>query len=286
MLTRKHFLIFLSITIFLIIGVFVGREMRTMKNYIQLDGPRFVGQAAAQQLDYDGTLRVVTWNIRFAEAVETAVAELKTIPTLQNADILLLQEMDEQGVALMAQALNANYVYYPASVHSYHNRNFGNAILTKWPIIEDEKLLLPHENPSNEQRRNAVRAVVDINGKEVLVYSIHTETYWLSQGKRNGQGNAIVEDILSTPSFDFVIVGGDFNTVTENDIKELDSLFGLAELERVSKGAGASVNVLGVDIEADHIFARGFTPIDNGNYSETVASDHFPIWADLFVEKK
>lgn len=281
MLTRKHILIFLAITIVLIAGVFVGREVRSMKNYAGLDGPRFAGEYAPELSAFEGELTVITWNIRFAEEVETAVSELQTIPELQDADILLLQEMDEQGVDIIARELGYNYVYYPASVHSHHNRNFGNAILAKWPITDDKKLMLPHENPSNEQQRNAVVGTVTIEGEEIRVYSVHTETYWLSQSRRNAQAEAMVADILAEPEQGLVIVGGDFNSVTDADGEDLDDIFALAGLERVSAGAGPSVEVAGVGIEADHLFARGFTPKDNGVYQNTTASDHFPVWAVL-----
>jgi endonuclease/exonuclease/phosphatase family metal-dependent hydrolase len=283
MLTRKHILIYLAITLVLIAGVFIGREVRTMSNYARADGPRFAGQFAPESSAFDGTLKVVTWNIRFAEDVETAVTELQTIPDLQDADMLLLQEMDERGVARLAQEMGYNYVYYPASVHSHHNRNFGNAILAKWPIVDDKKLLLPHENPSNEQRRNAVRGTVVVDGQDILVYTVHTETYWLPQGKRDEQAEAIVDDILSEPGQNWVIVGGDFNTITKADVAGLEAVFAQAGLERVSAEAGPSVEVAGVGIEADHLFARDVLPKDNGAFPETTASDHFPVWVDLYL---
>lgn len=284
MLTRKHFLIFLTITVFVVVGVFIGREVRTMENFAESDGPRFAGEFAPKPAGFDGELKVIAWNIRFAEDVETAVTELQAIPDLQDADILLLQEMDEQGVDKIARELGYNYVYYPASLHSHHNRNFGNAILAKWPITNDKKLLLPYENPSNEQTRIAVRGTVNIDGQEVLVYSVHTETYWLSQRKRNEQAAAIAADILSQPRPDKVIVGGDFNAVTDPDVADLDEIFAEAGLERVSAGAGSSVEVAGIGIEADHLFASSFTPMDNGTYPDTTASDHFPVWTLLKMD--
>jgi len=281
MLTRKHVLIFLGITLVLIAGVFIGREVRSIKNFEEPEGPRFTGEYATEPTEFDGELKVITWNIRFAEDVETAVSELQSIPDLQDAGILLLQEMDEQGVDEIARELGYNYVYYPASLHSHHNRNFGNAILAKWPITDDKKLMLPHENPSNEQTRIAVRGTVDIGGQDLLVYSVHTETYWLSQSRRNAQAEAIVADILAQPEQGLVIVGGDFNSITDPDVGDLDEIFAQAGLERVSAGAGSSVEVAGIGIEADHLFARGFTPKDNGVYQDTAASDHFPVWAVL-----
>lgn len=281
MLTRKHLLIFLLLTLFIVAGVFIGREVRTMQNFEEPDGPRFAGQFAPDLAQFTGEVKVITWNIRFGENVQTAVTELQSRPELQDADILLLQEMDEQGVDKIARELGYNYVYYPASVHSHHNRNFGNAILSKWPITADKKLLLPHENPSNAQTRIAVRGTVTIAGQPVHIYAVHTETYWLSQGKRNEQAKTLVADILSAPDSKYVIVGGDFNSITAADAAELDEIFAQAQLQRVSAGTEPSVAVAGITVAADHLFARGFIAKDNGTYPDTAASDHFPVWGVL-----
>lgn len=283
MLTRRHFLFYLAFTGVLTLLVWAGREVRSMENYTAAYGPRFEGELSLPPFAFDGSLKVITWNIRFGEDVETAVAELQNNPSLQNADILLLQEMDEQGVAAIADELGYHYVYFPVSIHSHHKRNFGNAVLSKWPISAAHKLLLPHENPSNEQRRNAARATITIAGQTALLYSVHTETVWLPQGKRNAQAQAIAADILAQPAVDFVIVGGDFNTITAADVAALENVLAQAGLARVSAGAGASVSVWGFEVAADHLFARGFTPLDNGVDAETAASDHYPVWANLFV---
>lgn len=284
MLTRKHSLIFLGITAVLILILLVGREVRTMVNYDQPDGPRFAAEFAPPSPEFEGTLKVITWNIRFGENVETAVAELQTNPALQDADILFLQEMDEQGVAEMARELSYNYVYYPASVHSHHQRNFGNAILAKWPITDDKKLLLPYENPSNRQRRNAVVGTVTIDGQAVRLYAVHTETAWLTQGQRDGQAKVLAADIAPLPEAGLVIIGGDFNTVTAADVAELDTILAQAGLERVSAGAGATVTVAGQDFAADHLFARGFTAKDNGVVITNGISDHAPLWVEMEIE--
>lgn len=283
MLTRRHFLIFLALTAVLALAVWGGREVRSMANYTAADGPLFEGHDGPSPPEFDGTLKVITWNIRFGEAVETAVAELQTNPSLQNADVLLLQEMDEQGVAAIAEELGYHYVYFPASIHSHHKRNFGNAVLSKWPISAAHKLLLPHENPSNAQWRIAARATATIAGQTLLLYSVHTETLWLPPGKRAAQAQAIADDILAQPAVDFVIVGGDFNTITAADVAALENVLAQAGQERVSDRAGASMSVWGFEAAADHLFARGFTPVDNGVYAETAASDHYPVWAELSV---
>lgn len=257
------------------------------ENYPSPDSPLFTGSYATPpantELASDAELRVITWNIQFAEKIDQAIAEFQEVAGLQDADILLLQEMDETAVEQIAQTLGYNYVYFPASVHPQNDKNFGNAILAKWPISDPAKLLLPYENPTNQQMRIATRAVVTIGEREVLVYSVHTETIWLDEGKRLEQVETIVNDI--DDGVDWVIVGGDFNTTSEAEVTAVTDLFADIELERVSTDAEPTVEKAGLGFTADHIFARGFIVQDNGVWVETAASDHFPVWVELVWEK-
>ncbi|MBP6468799.1 MAG: endonuclease/exonuclease/phosphatase family protein [Chloroflexi bacterium] len=246
---------------------------RTMANYTAPDGPIFTGNFAGSPPPVPSQIRVVSWNIRFGEEVATAVAEIRRNPNLANADILLLQEMDEAGVARLAQALAYNYVYIPASVHSHHGRNFGNAVLAKWPISQPEKLLLPFTNPSNGQRRIAAKAVVNVGDLPLTVYSVHTETYWLRSLGRRAQATAVVQDISVGQSP--VIVGGDFNTISKADGARLAGQFAGVGLARAQ--TPPTVSIAGIEVTADHLFARSLAVAAAGG-AETAASDHAPVW--------
>jgi endonuclease/exonuclease/phosphatase family metal-dependent hydrolase len=254
---------------------------RSIENFQNPEGPSFSGNYAGEQPDFDDQLAVVTWNIKFAEEVEEAIEEWDVNSDLARADIVLLQEMDEAGVELMARQLGYNYVYYPASIHDRHDRTFGNAILSKWPILESAKILLPHQSPSNEQRRIAVRAVIQVGEREVLAYSLHTETLVLSARKRGEQIDALVKDIEDQPQ-NHVVVGGDFNTFTQSSIDDLESTMAEAGLERISAGTGATVLSLGdFGFTLDHLFAKNMTLLEGGVWPGTSASDHAPVWAVL-----
>ncbi|MBK6708979.1 MAG: endonuclease/exonuclease/phosphatase family protein [Chloroflexi bacterium] len=247
---------------------------RTMENYTAPDGPIFTGNFAGAPPPVPSQIRVVSWNIRFGEEMATAVAEIRRNPNLADADIVLLQEMDEAGVARLAQALAYNYVYIPASVHSHHGRNFGNAVLAKWPISQPEKLLLPFANPSNGQRRIAAKAVVNVGDLPLTVYSVHTETYWLNSLGRRAQATAVVRDIPVGQSP--VIVGGDFNTISKTDRARLVGQFTDVGLARAL--TAPTVSIAGIDVTADYLFARSLAVAAVGS-AETAASDHAPVWA-------
>jgi len=252
---------------------------RPIQNYENPEGPLYAGAYAKSSPEFDGEIKVITWNIRFAESIETAIAELQQVEALQQADFILLQEMDEAGIEAMARALEYNFIYFPASVHTHHNKDFGNAILSPWPLVDPQKVRLPHRNPKNQQMRIAVGGRVTIGDFDIPVYSTHTETVWLGPQKRQEQLETLLRDIGEDSQL--VIVGGDFNTFTAQSITDLEREFAQVGLERVSRGAGHTFEHSNFGFTLDHIFARGFAVIDSGVWADTKASDHFPLWATL-----
>lgn len=265
----------LSLLLLLLALAFVA--CRPMQNYEAATAPLYQGLITPGRETHPPTLKIITWNIQYAEDIPAALAELQTTPDLQDADVLLLQEMDERGTAAIATALGMNYVYYPASVHNHHGRNFGNAVLARWPITASEKLLLPYQNPKNGQRRIAVRAVLAIGQTPLAVYSVHTETIWLSAPRRQAQVAALLQRVAAEPGP--VIVGGDFNTLTASSVAQLTSQF--AALGLSPAPAGASSSFAGLTFALDHLFLRGLAPAATGTWPATSASDHAPVWATL-----
>jgi endonuclease/exonuclease/phosphatase (EEP) superfamily protein YafD len=222
---------------------------------------------------------VVNYNIDHGREVSKAIEAFETHEPLPHADIILLQEMDEVGTEEMAKALGCDFVYYPATV-ARHGRNFGNAILARWPLSGARKIILPELHPVNGVMRIAVGATVRIAGLDVMVYSAHTEIFTVGAAHRRAQVEAIISDI--GPGDSPVIVSGDFNTVTRRGINWMTSQFSAIGMARKSAGAGPTVAKLGVrPSAADHIFARGFCRVGRGKVEAARASDHFPVWVQL-----
>lgn len=275
------------VPIFTIFIVFLAVFSCTViKNYPNPEQPEFSGNFATEEPVFDGSIKVVAYNIELSEEIDKAIEELGMAPELMDADILLLQEMDEDGVAKIAQRLQYNFVYYPASLHYKHKKNYGNAILSKWPIGDHRKIVLPYEHPMNKQIRIAALATIVVKEFEILTYSVHTEMFWLGAKKKLDQVDSILRSVAD--HFDHVIIGGDFNTNTENGLRETEKMFMQAGFERASKGVGptAKVNILGMtDYELDHIFTKGFKPKNNGKFEDSQSSDHYPIWVTLKLHK-
>jgi endonuclease/exonuclease/phosphatase family metal-dependent hydrolase len=247
--------------------------------YEASDGPKFEGHFAGDPLPSPEHIKVVSYNINLGLAIPQAIDAFQCHAPLQDADVILLQEMDEAGSEQMARALGCNFVYFPGSV-ARHGRNFGNAILTRWRLSAPHKLILPYRHPINGVLRLAVRANVRIGDLDALVYSVHTETYTVPPFHRKAQVQAILDDIGEDA--EFVIAGGDFNTVSGSSIRGIRQRFAGIGMARSSAGAGPTVAKFGTrPSAADHIFTRGFRKVASGKVEDAAASDHFPLWVTL-----
>ncbi len=255
------------------------RLFYTAKNYEDPDSPRFVGNFATAQPERVDQITVVSYNIRYAQKIEQAIVELAELDAAKGVDIILLQEMNETGTAQIAQALQMNFVYFPAAIEPRYDQNFGTAVLTKWPILESTKLILPHKSFSSRLNRSATKATIAVHDLSILVYSIHTETIFTLPAYRRNQFTAVLEDSGSTA--EYVIVGGDFNTVTTSDVAQLTGILDNGRFVRASAGSGFSLVKYGFEVEADHIFSKGFVPQSVGKIADATASDHLPIWTTL-----
>jgi len=172
-----------------------------------------------------------------------------------------------------------NYVYFPAAIEPTYDKNFGNAILSRWPIIDPQKLILPHKSFSNHMNRIATRATIRIPGADILVYSIHTESVFTLPRYRKDQYKAVLDDI--DPEARLVIVGGDFNSYTEVAVEELEEDYKQAGFMRISEDSGSTVVKYGIEMSTDHIFAKGFVVEEAKKMAGATASDHLPIWVSL-----
>lgn len=241
-------------------------------NYADASGPRYA-MARAVREPAPRQLRVVSFNVKYATHVERAIALLRGDEALRGADVVLLQEMDARGAQTIADSLAMSYVYYPATRSPQTGRDFGNAILSRWPIREDRKVVLPHLARIGGTSRAAVGATIQVGSLRVRVYSVHLATM-IGNGPnaRRDQLRALLADADSLWP---VIMGGDFNSETVPALAEAHGYLwptrGLPHtntfwtfdhflLKGVALAGPSSVGVV-----AD---ARG-------------ASDHKPVWALL-----
>ena len=245
---------------------------RTGHNYLDPAGPRYAAAApdAAERTSPD-TLRVVAFNVEHAERIDSAIAVLTGEAALRDVDLVLLQEMDADGTRRVAEALGMGFVYYPATSYIETGRDFGNAVLSRWPFEDDAKLLLPHVAPFGRTRRTATAATLRVGEVRVRVYSVHLGTLVnVGPSAQRAQFEAILADAAG---HDHVVIGGDMNTAAVGDVA-VDRGYAWPTED------GPRTLFWG---RFDHIFFRGLHP-PRREASGTIednrgASDHLPVWA-------
>ncbi len=249
-------------------------------NYTKPDKPRYDGDYTEGEPSPGDALLVVSYNLAFCEEVDAAVEALRSEP-LAGADVILMQEKDAPGVAHIASELGLRYVYYPASVK--HDKDWGNAVLTRWPLLDDHKVLLPWADPFSNTRRIAVAATIDAGGREILVYSTHTATPSLGLRARLDQMEAILGDADDADDAGDVptLIGGDLNTADPGSADQVRELFDDRGYAWASRNATDTGSAFGFDATLDYIFARGLEAGESGTYRGEAGSDHQPIWVEL-----
>jgi endonuclease/exonuclease/phosphatase family metal-dependent hydrolase len=252
-----------------------GAGCRTGANYVSPWGPRYAGGAVAPRLlsAETATIRVVTFNIKSARHIDSALALLETTEQLAGADIITLQEMDAPGTRRIAAALGMSYVYYPASLRSATGRDFGNAILSRWPISDDQKIILPHLARFAKTLRTATAATIAVAGVPIRVYSVHLGTIFeLSPGAKRDQVRAVMADAAAYPH---VIVSGDMNS---HGIGREFRAAGYAWPTEHNPRTKHFWNL-------DHVFLKGLELRDTASTGvvrdNRHASDHRPVWAEV-----
>jgi endonuclease/exonuclease/phosphatase family metal-dependent hydrolase len=240
-------------------------------NYTDQDEPRYAGgRPPGGATD---TLHVVSYNIQFARRVDLAIRTLRANPAMRDPDIVLLQEMDDPGTRAVARAFGLTYVYYPATRHPQTGRDFGNAVLARWPIEADTKIILPHLGRFGGTQRIAVGATVRIGTRRLRVYSLHMATQvGASPAMRRQQLEAVLADAESFPN---VLIGGDFNSEEAPLIAEAEGY------DWATRGAPATAGAWTIDhVVVRGLRAAGAASVGVGTGGDR-ASDHRPLWVHL-----
>jgi endonuclease/exonuclease/phosphatase family metal-dependent hydrolase len=241
-------------------------------NFTEPNAPRYAGDPLRDRPRAADSLRVVTFNIKFALGIDSALELFRHEPAMREADLILLQEMDVVGTRRLAHDLGLHYVYYPATINPVTGRPFGNAILARWPIEDDRKLLLPHLGRFGHTQRIAVAGTIRTGSRVLRVYSVHLATGIESRARwKRDQALAITRDADSAGT-DGVIIGGDLNS------ERVGRVFDAEGYRWMTRALPATASMLSLD----HVFLRGLSltrPTARGVVTDNAgASDHHPVW--------
>lgn len=215
-------------------------------------------------------LVVASYNVWLARHVEGVLAVLAAHERLGGADVLAVQEADEHIVERIASRFGWHAVYHPSDRHHATGRNFGPALFSRWPLVDDRVVPLPRTGWRPRIARTAVSATAQVPGGSLHVCNVHLSTMLeTSPAGQDSQARAVADALasLSGP----VVVLGDLNR------RGAARVFARAGLEWHTRSIGRTHHVWSFD----HVFSRGLPGTWRaGAVREALAaSDHRAVWA-------
>ncbi len=233
-------------------------------------------------------LKVLSWNIWCGTYLKEVISFLKK----EQPDIIALQEVLEEengNIALtIAKELGYECVYalgmhMPAKflnnkeIDQDKSISFGNAVLSKYPIISSKI----HDLPQGENSRPAIQANIKIGDEILHVFSLHLKhTHQQPMEMQNIQADKLAEVIPNDKS----IVMGDFNCLPDSyPIQKISKILKNTEPDKNTPTwcqyiGGCSVcQIAEIKYKLDYIFVTKDIQAEEFKALESSGSDHLPV---------
>lgn len=246
-------------------------------------------------------LRIMTYNIQHGHVHLDKYIDLTKVCDVikeHDPDIIGLNEVRGRGkskdytaqVETMAAYLGC-HCYFGRSICINGSEPYGNAVLSKYPIIEASVIRIPNPvDPSacrHFEPRSICRCVIEVpvDGEpstyegpcvNVAVYSSH---FGLSEAEQEHAVSTAVTT-LRGESLPFILMG-DFNMQPANTLmqplhKEFKSADPLLDGKMSFPSDKPSIKI-------DYIYTSQNVNILAADIPQVIASDHCPIWADIEI---
>ncbi len=204
------------------------------------------------------------------------------------AHIVCLQEVDrhfgersgnlDQALEL-SRALDMQVVFGASVTRSTRDgraRDYGNAILSRLPILAHD--LHPLPNRRGQEPRSAQRVLVELDTGTLWVINTHLSPH--SAQDRAVQARAVRE--LVTQGMGPAVIAGDFNA--DNDAPELAALADLRDAWSESgQGDGRTHPAHRPNKRLDHVLCSAGVIASSAQVMPSDASDHLPLIVDLLI---
>ena len=239
--------------------------------------------------DQNLRLRILSYNIHHAEGVDGKldVPRIAQVILSVDPDLVALQEVDKNTIRTgkvnqdieLSRLTKMNCVF--GSNITFQGGQYGNAILSKFPIIKNKNFLLP--NVDSGEQRGLLQSRIQISNKEnVLFFSTHLD-HRRSDTERLASAKAI-NQIISLDNKSPAILAGDFNDVPDSPtLKELGKVW-----LRTNKKILRTIPASKPSRQIDYIFVQPkerWKIIESQVLDEDTASDHRAIFSIIELIK-
>lgn len=261
--------------------------------------PIFAEEKASFERGKQSNIKVMSYNIHHGEGSDT-ILDLKRIGDVikqSGADIIGLQEVDnhfsersnfKDQAKWLAKYVGMHYTYaanldYEPLQVDQHRRQYGTAVLSKYPILSAKNHLLTNipypVNPT--EQRGLLETVINVRGNHIHFYNTHLDN------KRAEQRDLQVREILKIANHTkgSKILVGDFNATPEStEMLKMTSQYNDA-FDVLGQNEDYTYPVENPNHRIDYIFTSDDIKISTGEVLKTIASDHLPITAELALTK-
>lgn len=236
-------------------------------------------------------MRIVTYNIHKARGMDGRISIKRIAEVLLEleADIIALQEISSAGdssqgqVETLASALNMKSAF--GCTRHHHGQPYGNAILTRWPILESRDMELAW---TRREKRGCIRADLKTPRGPLHVFNIHMGTSYFERKHqiRSFLSSKQIHEDLTGPR----VLVGDFNEwIRGVTTKILSEKFESLNLELHVKKLRSYPGLLPL-LHLDHIYFERPLLVEKAELIRTrlakVASDHLPLVATFAWEQE
>lgn len=245
-----------------------------------------VGCANTDLKTAPSSFRVLSYNIHHGEGIDKKI-DLQRIAAVikeSKADIVGLQEVDRgvertdrRDLPKELAKLTGMKVYFERNI-IYQGGDYGNAVLTKFPIKKKKnthyKMLWPDE------QRGVIQVFLNVHGKDLLFMNTHID-YRPDDAERLLNAEEM-RKIIAAAGKTPVILCGDFNSSpgssTHNKIKEFMS----DTWELVGHGDGFSFSAETPASRIDYLWITkdSIQPLQM-EVLKSDASDHLPVMGEF-----
>ncbi|MGI5880881.1 MAG: endonuclease/exonuclease/phosphatase family protein [Syntrophomonadaceae bacterium] len=229
------------------------------------------------------SIRLITYNIHHGTNADEkpSLNEIAALLSNLNPGIIALQEVDknlarsgrQHQASVLAQQLNMNFVF--AGALQYPNGEYGNALLSRLPIISCKKHLLPDP----VENRCLMEVIVQSPSGPLGIFNVHMSLDAVTREQH--LTNFILPRLEACPYP--VILMGDFNSTSDRkDIKLLTSR--LTDTYIFNEGIITNSFPSSQPVKRiDYILADNHFQVQKYFIVDSRASDHLPVAAEILI---
>lgn len=239
-------------------------------------------------------LKVMTYNIYSGQKVysgPTGVEAIAEVIKQVNPDIVGLEEFETKSsvvdyqdmISLLKEETGLSYSFFVHTTYP-HGGDYGNLILSKYPLSEGKRYLLPREDTDVDIYPRAM-GIVSVVKNHTNFHFMVTHLSSTLESNRILQAQSIMDTIADVTGS--IILVGDMNAYA--DSSPLNIFYQRFVISCLNGDYGLTIDTPIPTKAIDFILHtpdQGITPLSyNVDYDAYYQSDHFPVVATFSIKK-